>query len=355
MSRKSVAFFSPTLQIGGVERVFITIANQLVSDYDITFILKYCDGSLKSLLSSEIRIVCTNTSHLRYILFPLTKVLWKYKFDYIFSGTPRTNLLLYISNLLAFNPSRIVTGQHNYLDVETSKFMHEKVLPYVFNSVYKTIAVSEDIRQMLIEIGVKRQKVITVHNPIDISEINQKSNEQCEPLDFDYMVFVGRVREVKNLSLLINSFELFSRREPNAKLIIIGDGNQKEKLIHLTHNLGLEDKIIWKGSKENPYPYIKKSRLVVLSSFSEAFPMVVLESFCLGKTVLSTNNKGSRYILENGKYGYLADTFSDPIIFCEGMLKAWKNPISISVLKDHAINYNINSIAQIIKDEILNS
>ncbi len=353
MGKKTLAFFSPTLQIGGVEKVFITLANQLCEKYDVTFILKYSDGSFRNELSNDIKIVCTNSSHLRYAFFSLARILYKYKFDYVFAGTLRTNILLFFSNLFVFNPSKIIAGQHNYLNVENSKLLHERVLPYVLNHVTKTIAVSEKISEMLLSMGVRREKVCTIPNPINIKQIETQSMEDVNVPKGEYVVFVGRIGPVKNLPLLLNAFCLFVENEPNAKLLIIGDGPQRASLINYTKEKGMENCIIWMGSKSNPYPYIKNSRLVVLSSLSEAFPVIVLESFCLGKTILSTNNKGAQYILRNGELGYIVDTFTDSEKYCKEMQRAWNSPLPEDMLKKQARRYDVEMIVKDYEDIIL--
>ena len=351
--RKSIAFFSPTLQIGGVEKVFITLANYLVQDYNVTFILKYDDGKLKEILSKDISIVCTNSSQLRYALFSLTKILFKHKFDYVFSGTLRTNVLLFLANQLALNPSKIVAGQHNYLDNETSKFVHEKILPHVLNRVYKTIAVSDGIRNMLMELGVRGDKILTLPNPINLVKIVQMSLEYSDVPKDDYILFVGRLCVVKNLYLLIDAFNLFLKVKPETKLVFVGDGDQKITLSKYAERLGIDKNIIWLGNRSNPYPFIRKAKITTLSSYSEAFPVIVLESFCLGKTIVSTNTKGAQSLLNGGKYGYLVNTFDDPKVFSETMLKAWNNLIPEDVLYKRAKEFDVCNIAKLLAVNIL--
>lgn len=351
--RKSIAFFSPTLQIGGVEKVFITLANCLVQDFDVTFILKYDDGSLKEVLSKDIDIVCTNSSQLRYALFSLSRILFRHKFDYVFSGTLRTNVLLFLANKLALSPSKIVCGQHNYLDNETEKFVHEKILPHVINNVYRTIAVSDGIRDMLIALGVRTDKVITLPNPINLAEIKQMASVDCDLPKDEFILFVGRLSAVKNLTLLIDAFKLFLKVNPTTKLVFVGDGNLQMALAKYVESQGILKNVIWLGNKSNPYPYINKSRIITLSSYSEAFPVIILESFCLGKTMVSTNTKGARSLLDGGRYGYLVDTFDDPKAFSDALLKAWDSPIPEEVLKNRAQDFDVWNISKILVERVL--
>lgn len=351
--RKSIAFFSPTLQIGGVEKVFITLANQLVHYYDITFILKYDDGSLKEVLSRDINIVCTHSSQLRYALFSLSKILFKHKFDYVFSGTLRTNVLLFLANKLALSPSKIVCGQHNYLDNETSKFVHEKILPHVFNHVYKAIAVSDDIKDMLLKLGVRENNVVTIPNPINTAEIIQMSLEENDVPYDNYILYVGRLRVVKNLTLLIDAFKLFLKVKPTTKLVFVGDGDQKNILFNYAERQGVNSNIAWLGNKANPYSFIRKAKIITLCSFSESFSVTILESLCLGKTVVSTRTKGPDFLLDGGKYGYLVSTFDDPEAFSNALLKAWDSPIPEEILKNRALIFDVCNISKLLIERIL--
>ena len=92
------------------------------------------------------------------------------------------------------------------------------------------------------------------------------------------------------------------------KLYILGDGSDREIISNKIRELDLEGKIILLGKKENPYPWIKNSQLLVHSSKSEGFGLVLVEALILNKIVISTDCPvGPKEICDNGKYGVLVE------------------------------------------------
>jgi glycosyltransferase involved in cell wall biosynthesis len=95
-------------------------------------------------------------------------------------------------------------------------------------------------------------------------------------------------------------------KKNNARLIIIGEGSEEENLKELVKELSLVDKVRISGYNDNPYPYYNKSRVFVLSSYSEGLPTVLIESLACGCPIISTDCKsGPREILEDGRFGKL--------------------------------------------------
>lgn len=104
----------------------------------------------------------------------------------------------------------------------------------------------------------------------------------------------------------------------DAKLILIGDGVDKELIEKEVENLGISRYVFMPGFKDNPYKYIRNSSVFVLSSKNEGFPTVLIEALACGVPVVSTDCiSGPREILDNGKYGKLV-----PVGDAEKMAKA---------------------------------
>ena len=125
-----------------------------------------------------------------------------------------------------------------------------------------------------------------------------------------FILTIGRLIPSKDHSTLIRAFKYFlclnKKNYNDYFLIIIGKGSYFEKLMKLVKKENLQNKIIILKSVDNPYIFIKKSKLFVLSSKFEGNPNVLLEAQVLKKKIVSTNCKyGPNEILDNGKYGYL--------------------------------------------------
>jgi glycosyltransferase involved in cell wall biosynthesis len=102
------------------------------------------------------------------------------------------------------------------------------------------------------------------------------------------IISCGRLTPQKDFHTLLRAFALL-RRETPSRLVILGEGPEREKLEALIRSLGIEDCAALFGFEENPYKYIARARLFVLSSISEGLPTVIIEAMALGTPVVSTD------------------------------------------------------------------
>ena len=149
------------------------------------------------------------------------------------------------------------------------------------------IAVSNGIKKDLIEnIKIKPKTIKVIPDPYDIEEINRLSNEKID-IKGDFIVTVGSLLEVKRYDLLIKAFSMIKNKK--IKLVIVGDGREKNNIINTIKKFNLEDRVILTGFTENPYKYIKHAKLLVLASDSEGFSRVIIESLILKTPIVSTD------------------------------------------------------------------
>jgi len=145
-----------------------------------------------------------------------------------------------------------------------------------------------------------KSKIKKIYNPI-IKSINIKKYKKNNTI-----LNIGRLRKQKDHFTLLRAFKIFSNKNRNYRLIILGHGNLKNKLKQLTKNLNLEKKVIFKGWVKNPDKYLKKSKLFVLSSVYEGLGNVLLDAINFDTPCVSTNcPSGPDEILLNGRGGYL--------------------------------------------------
>jgi CDP-glycerol glycerophosphotransferase len=129
---------------------------------------------------------------------------------------------------------------------------------------------------------------------------------------------MGRLSVEKDHAKLICAFARLRLIHSGAKLIILGDGPLKQKLMHLVKDLGQEDYIHLLGRRSNPFPFVKKANCFVLSSNHEGQPMVLFEAMILEKPIISTDIVGSRSAIE-GRSGHLVENSE------EGLLQGMKD------------------------------
>ena len=188
------------------------------------------------------------------------------------------------------------------------------------------VSVSRSVKDDLVEnFGLDSERIKVIYNPIDIDRIRTLSKEELEGRFQDIfdagpvVINVGRLVEPKGQWHLIKAFNKVSSEMPDAQLIILGEGQMRDRLTTLARSLGLENNVHILGFQNNPFKFMARSELFVLSSLWEGLGNTTLESMACGTPVLTTDcSGGSREILspdsigdqsvediEHGEYGFL--------------------------------------------------
>lgn len=195
-----------------------------------------------------------------------------------------------IRNTLSTSKLDIRRGLSKYIKLKKIKKFYE---------TKKLISVSKGVRQDLIdEIGIVPVENLVIYNPFDFDEIRKLSElDENEYANVDYIIHVGRFSDAKRHDILLKAFAM---AELDCRLLLLGQGENEEKIKKLVQELKLNDKVVFAGFKSNPYPYIKNAKMMVLSSDYEGLPTVLIEALILNVPVVSTDCKsGAREILTN--------------------------------------------------------
>ncbi len=181
------------------------------------------------------------------------------------------------------------------------------------------------------------ENVETIYNMFDLDQIQELAKEKVEDVDFDRFTFVsvGRLDENKNQLMQI---EAMARSGLDAQLLLIGDGVMKEQLQARAKKLGIEHRVRFLGKRKNPYKYLARSDVFLLTSKSEGFPNVLVEAMAVGLPVIATDcPSGPAEILGNGKFGMLV-ALDESEALIEAMRKLYV---------DESLRQNYSTIAKI--------
>ena len=177
----------------------------------------------------------------------------------------------------------------NVLDrIYTKVLFNNKNFVCVSHGVFKNFFEYMDLA------GVKPCKVKVITNPIDIDLIRKKAEISLPEIPHKkYLLGLGRLVRQKNFSLLIKSYKkLIDDYGVKEILVIVGDGKEKNMLKALTTDLGLEDRVLFFGFTDNPYAWMARSELFILSSNFEGLGMVIIEALAAGTNVVATDSPG---------------------------------------------------------------
>ncbi len=141
-----------------------------------------------------------------------------------------------------------------------------------------------------------QRKSSIILNPV---ELNRIPNRKKEDIDYSEIVTVARLEPQKNQELLIDAFNLVSKKHQDAVLKIYGEGSLKNKLQNIIDELGLKDKVLLMGAKQDVLEWIKGSYCFVLTSDFEGLPNSLIEAMCMGIPCISTDCSpgGARQLL----------------------------------------------------------
>lgn len=334
MVNSSIIIFYPGLNVGGIEKVFCNYAALLSNaGYKITFLTCRENADLINLVPDKVEFVNLRTNRLSKSLFALINFIRKRKPDYILTANIAT-IFVFLAKILSNSHVKILASHHSYFNNEAHSIWDKHILFKVYNLCWKVIAVSNGIKQHLIEQSIYPEKIFVINNPINTDEITTMLNEKQIITD-KYIAFVGRLSTVKNLDFLLMAYKKFMvRTHGNIKLLIVGDGPERLHIEQEIKKMNLQQHIILLGALENPYSIMSKAALVVLPSYSEAFPTVLLESLFLGKTVVATPTSGALEILQNGQLGYISTSFNNEDEFSSLLINGINNPFDPSFLQD---------------------
>ena len=310
-AQKKLIVFMPSMDGGGVEKNIIIITNYLSKFVSEITLITY-DRKFNNQFKKNVRIInaktTSNTNHSKYYKYficlkILSKEIIKNKKISVFSFQANIYCIL-LSKLLNFN--LIIRSNSS-----PSGWSRNKIKNYIFKISFKSpnyvIVNSFQFAKEIYKKFNVRTKVI--YNPLNKSEILKKSKKK---IDFYFsskkslkIINVARFTDQKDHLTLLQAFKEINSKI-NAELLIMGYGANRKIIVDfiLEHKLKKKIKII--RFQKNPFPYIKKADVFILSSLYEGLPNVLLEALTLKKFVISSDcPTGPKEILDNGKYGFL--------------------------------------------------
>ncbi len=316
--REGIALFLPSLRGGGAERVMLNLAQGFVKrGFHVDLVLAKAEGAYLSEVPPEVRIVNLKASRVLWSLPGLIRYLRREQPRVMLSALSHANLVALWARAVARVKTRLVVSEHNTLSISTegTPGMRAKLIPWLAKQFYPAadaiIAVSEGVAQDLIaQTGLPREKVRVIYNPVITPALFAKAKEPVEHPWFQnerkpVILGVGRLTEQKDFATLLRAFALVREKYP-ARLMILGEGEDRPKLEALARQLQLEEDVALPGFVSNPYKYMRRATVFVLSSRWEGLPTVLIEALALGTPVVATDcPSGPREILEEGRWGQL--------------------------------------------------
>lgn len=330
---------------GGAEQVVLTLAKCFDPRNVTASVLCLSDG----LLISKLKDANLAGFHIPMkakvnIIVPLIKtvrLIRKEKIDIVHTHTVRSNLIGRLAAL--FSGRKCITHLHSPVSRDFADLRRGRFNEFVDSitrpiaSLY--IAVSNSLRDEMINQGMHQDKIVTVHNALDLESMNLHQYENAGireeyniPKNAFVMVMVALLRPRKGPDLLIRAMKKILEFRNDAFLLIIGNDDISEepgygnKLREMSVDFGIHDHVIFAGFRNDIYSILRECDLFVLPSrFGEGLPMVMLEAMAAGVPVVASEVEGVPEVVEDTVNGFLVRP-GDVSHLADTIIKIMKDP-----------------------------
>jgi glycosyltransferase involved in cell wall biosynthesis len=273
--------------------------------------------------------------------------------DAVLAAEPHYNVMSVFARRITRVSTRVVITEHVQPSAGSWRHRHLRdLLRRGYLSADAIVAVSDGVGDELSHLaGIPRKRIITVHNPVVGPHIVALAEE---PVDHPWfasdappvVLAVGRIHPQKDFRTLIHAFSRVRARR-RVRLVILGAAGHGgdaylQELRTLAGDLGVADDVDFPGFVTNPFAFMRRAGVFVLSSVYEGLGNVLIEAMACGCPVISTNcPSGPRVILDGGRYGTLVPV-GDDAAMAEAIEAALDKPIESAVIKGQANNFSVD-------------
>ncbi len=233
-------------------------------------------------------------------------------------------------------------------------FTDKKKLTQLAYQNTKVIAVGEMVKKNLTEyFEIPKEQVCVIHNAV------KPFDGKIVPVEMLYKEHakgnvlignIGRLSEQKGMTYFIEAAEITTRTHPEARFIIVGDGEEREQLHAQIEKKKLQNKILFLGYRNDIQNVMSQLDFVVLSSLWEGLPLTPIEAYSVGKTVIGTAVDGTPEIIRDGVDGYLVEP-RNPMQLAEKMNELIENPemresMGIQAMKRYQDEFSFEKLSE---------
>lgn len=352
-----LAVFVASLFHGGVGKMRVHLINEMARrGHRVDLLLADRDSPYMDLIDPAIRVVHVATSNAVTGIPAVALYLLRARPRVMLAQRVRVNVLTLRARALARSATRMFATVNTNMSRELAALKpnkrerHLDLLKRYFPRNDGIIAVSHGVAADLSQlIGIPIGRISVAPNPTVTPELAQLA---AAPLDHPWfapgeppvIVGMGRLEPQKDFPTLLRAFATL-RRSRRCRLVILGEGKQRERLLQAAKELGIHEDVQFPGFAKNPYAYLARAALFVLSSAWEGSPNSLTEALALGTPLVSTDcPDGPREILEGGRHGPLVNV-GDAAALAAAMAATLERPPDRDQLRAAAQRYTLERSA----------
>ena len=319
-----LALFLPSLGGGGAERIMLTLAAGLSArGVGVDLVLATPTGEYMDQVPETVRLVDLGATRPLTAVPALARYLRRQRPRTLLTTILSANLAAFLAHRLAGAATRLVARESSTLSVDLTRMsplnrlLTPRLIASGFARAHTFVAPSRGAADDLAKTaGIPREAIKVIYNPVVSDALRERARQPTghpwlQGDAIPVIVGMGRLTWQKDFATLIRAFALVRRAMP-ARLIILGEGEDRGELESLCHILGVAEDVDLPGFVDNPYALLARARLFVLSSRWEGLPGALIEAMACGAKVVSTDcPSGPREILGDGTYGQLVPVRDD--------------------------------------------
>ena len=319
---RRLGIFLPNLDGGGAERMMVNLAAGLAeAGVEVDLVLARAKGPYLREVPPAVRVVDLDAPGVAASLPGLVRYVIRHRPDAVITTLVHASVIALVAGKLAPVPARIFVRLANTyshtaarnLRAQVSRRLFPLLLPRADGVIAVSNGVADDLRRF---VAVPAERVHTIYNPVVTDDLHDKAREPpthpwLAPGEPPVILGVGRLTKQKNFSQLIQAFARV-RQTRDARLVILGEGEERARLQQLAVQLGVDAQVAMPGFVKNPFSFMAHARVFVLSSLWEGLPGALIQAMACGCPVVSTDcPSGPREILDDGRYGMLVTPGSE--------------------------------------------
>jgi glycosyltransferase involved in cell wall biosynthesis len=356
----SLAFYLPRLDGGGAERAVLALAGAFAgAGRDVRLVVGRREGALAGAVPAAVRCTELGRGGTAAGLPALTRYVRQARPAVLVSGLGHNNIAAILAARAARTGTRVVVCQHNALAQECApgRSLRFRLLPLGYRLAlpfaHAAVAVSDGVaREMETLCRRPYGSIHTLYNPAWSREQAAQAEEATGESWLDdggepVILGVGRLVPQKDFATLIRAFAMARTGGMRARLLIVGEGPERDALQAQIDRLGVTGTCRLAGFRPNPAALMARARLLVMSSRYEGFGNVLVEALGCGTPVVSTDcPHGPAEIVGGGRFGRLVPV-GDVAALADAMVQALDAPPDRARLRARAQDFSLErSVAQ---------
>ena len=277
---------------------------------------EYCD-SLNA-LGVTTSLITSGRFSVVFTAKKISNYLKANKINILHAHLLNSDFIAAITKSLFFRKLFIISTKHGYQEkvlqqYEPGKYykppndLYYYITKYTLSKINKNIAVSKGIADLYYHIKLAKAPYPFIHHGIKVEAFDKEAyRAECRKA-YPQLIIVGRIELFKGHHFILQALPLVVKEFAGTKLLILGEGSEKNNCIAKVEELGLQDNVAFLGFKPHPYSYISHSDVIILPSLFEPFGLVYIEAFALQTPVVAFDTPAGNEIMVNNQTALLVN------------------------------------------------